>query len=280
MTVAASVQHFVLQCTDAVHQLLSWTSGPAAFRGNAGTWASAGAAAGYPVSHVPAAGDVAVWNANQFVPGLGQASSVGHVAAVAGVDPGTGNVTIEQANWPEGSAIHPTVLTRAEASQLQYVGPKGSTPGLSNGGPLGAGGNFTGSSVQTATAGFDWNPIDWPGKVLGWVGNTAGSLLGGAAGSAAGEIAGGVLSGVVAFGGSFGEATLFPWFKRNSVPLIAGVIIWAILTHKTDAAPNFNFDVPIYGGGSERGSAPPKNKGAEEGGADEIAEAPEALLAA
>ncbi len=151
--------------------------------------------------------------------------------------------------------------------------PSGAAGGtLANSGPLGQAG-VAPAAVQTATTGFDWNPIDWPGQVLGLVGNTAGSILGGAAGSAAGSFTTGALSGIVTFGSSFGNATLFPWFKRNSVPLIAGVIIWAILTHKTDAAPTFNFDVPVFSGGSGSESKGPKEETGEVGAGDEVGDA-------
>jgi surface antigen len=60
--------------------------------GNAENWDSNGRALGYTVDHVPTPGSIA-----QFDPGVGGASSLGHVALVASV--GSGNVTIEEYNW-------------------------------------------------------------------------------------------------------------------------------------------------------------------------------------
>lgn len=87
----------------------------------------------WPKSTTPMSGDIAVWQ-----PGVGGASSVGHVAMVTKVDP-DGTFWVSQANWPEGTVgttmkvtwrpgigfIHPpaTARTSKYASLITTGGP-------------------------------------------------------------------------------------------------------------------------------------------------------------
>jgi hypothetical protein len=208
----APMTSIVEQCTDAVHSLLAWTNKPA-MEGNADQWSGAAAAAGYSVTHTPAAGDVAVWQPGQAGAG-GVAGSVGHVADVTNVA-ADGTVTVQGANWPDGSGIHAQTLLPNVASQLSYIAPLGGTP------PPGA----------TAPAPAAAAPVT--AAPAGLVTDVLGFLPG--------------LFGIPQI------SSPVPWFERHLVPILTGLAITLVITGKPKA-PGTVVNL-IGGGGPAAGPA-------------------------
>lgn len=135
------------QCTAWVASQLTWVPGGL---GNARDWARNASRLGYQVSTRPVVGSVAV-----FAPGVGGASSVGHVAAVVGTNP-DGSIRISEMNWLGPYQSDVRTIDAQTSRQLQYILP-----------PVGAG--ASGSLLDQT---WNLNPLD-PGGMVGSIGRVA-----------------------------------------------------------------------------------------------------------